>query len=547
MVGTKCMMKTFVRVFTLVLACLMCVAPIVACDSGNGGNKGDNSGMNTNAAYDENGLIWDDLASNNPNYLGEEINILHWNDSGYPEFVSDEITGDNVQDSVFKRNSAIEERLNVSLNFIGVQGANAKRASFVQRVDASRLGQSHDIDIVSSYSRTQGMLAVAGLLYNLNDMGLTDEQNHLNLNQPWWPADLQTTLSFGGSCYFLSGDISNAVLYNMTCVFFNKDRLNARFNEDAQAQGFDTAVDMLYDMVYLDSQNKTSDKQWTIDSMITLANDFCKGVTNEDKVENNTYGFVSVYYQLDGFYTGSNLRLVEKDDAAVLKISNDFGSTKTVALVKQLGDWVTSSTCLVESSNGQLGLDKNDYDVPGHMIPFMKNKALFTMCRSEMAGSKFAQQKGLSYGILPVPKYDAKQVNYYTCLGNPISIFGIFIDCVDPADGEVEAEKLSMLTAVLEVWASEGYRKCMPEIFYVNMMVKYSETEKESHMFQYVRNGIIFDLGRIFSDDLSYMSEMPSRAAATGSSWVSSHNQYRRSLDKKIADMVESFNEQGVF
>ena len=90
------MMKTFVKVLTLVLACLMCVAPIVACDSGNGGNNGGNGNMNTSAKVDDNGLVWDDLASNNPNYLGEEINILHWSDSGYPEFAQEEISGDNV-------------------------------------------------------------------------------------------------------------------------------------------------------------------------------------------------------------------------------------------------------------------------------------------------------------------------------------------------------------------------------------------------------------------------------------------------------------------
>ena len=533
-------MKIIVRMLALIMACLMCVVPVIACDEE---EQGGNNGGLVNNTQDENGLKMDDLPS--LNYLGETVNVLHWNDAGYHEFDEESITGDNVADAVYMRNDTVMSRLNIELNFIGEPGSNTKRAAFVKRVTSAVENSSHDFDIISSYSRTQGMLAVAGHLYNLNDLG-KDVHSYINLNQPWWPADITETLSFGSSCYFLSGDISTAVLYNMTCVFFNKKQLNAKFNETAQEQGFESAVDMLYDMVYLqDKQDKT--KNWTIDRMIEISNEFCDGVDNSGKaVQDGRYGFVSIYFQMDGFYTGSNLRLVDQDPEDLLVISRDFTSSKTVALVKKLGTWVTSETCLVETSNGQLGLDSNEFNCPGYAIPFMKQNALFMMCRAEVAGNTLSRLKNFSYGILPIPKYNDSQLNYYTCLGNPISIFGIFIDCIDPSEGDVEAEKLSMLTAVLECWASEGYRKTTPEIFYVNMMVKWSESPKEADMFQYVRNGIVFDLGRIFSDDLSYMSEMPSRAAATNSSWINAYGAYKNQLNKKMENMVESFREQGV-
>ena len=98
-----------------------------------------------------------------------------------------------------------------------------------------------------------------------------------------------------------------------------------------------------------------------------------------------------------------------------------------------------------------------------------------------------------------------------------------------------------MLTAVLECWASESYSLITPEIFEVDMQLKYADTQYETDMFEYVRGTVTLDLGRIFTNDLSYMSELPSHAACNGAEWSSAYGQYRESLDEKLAQLVESF------
>ena len=143
-----------------------------------------------------------------------------------------------------------------------------------------------------------------------------------------------------------------------------------------------------------------------------------------------------------------------------------------------------------------------------------------------------------SVGCVPVPKYNDKQLNYYTGMGNPWSIYGIFVDFDDRGD---KAATLTMLSAVMECWASEGYRLTTPEIFEVNFQLKYSEGQDETDMYEYVRSGITFDLGKIFAGELNNMCELPSKAIQTNSSWSSTYKAYERSIHASLAQIVENF------
>ena len=98
-----------------------------------------------------------------------------------------------------------------------------------------------------------------------------------------------------------------------------------------------------------------------------------------------------------------------------------------------------------------------------------------------------------------------------------------------------------MLSAVLECWASEGYRLTTPEIFEVNMQLKYSAGQDETDMFEYIRSGIVFDLGKIFGFDLNSISELASSTIVAGSSWSSCYKQYVKSINSSLDKLVENF------
>jgi hypothetical protein len=78
-------------------------------------------------------------------------------------------------------------------------------------------------------------------------------------------------------------------------------------------------------------------------------------------------------------------------------------------------------------------------------------------------------------------------------------------------------------------------------IFEQNMKYRYTPDSvgkgDSARMFDIIRESIAFDLGRIFSDILSFMSEMPSKAASTSSSWASTKAQYERTLKRSMSDL----------
>lgn len=519
-------MKTFARILSLVLACVMCLFVVVACKKDD-----DNGGSTYDPTKDDYGRLKDDLDKYNLNYTGEVITTLYWSDVEKQEYESEGLSGDNVNDAIFQRNQNIQSRLNVELAWASTPGNVQKRASFVKKVNEDKEAGNTSYDLISSYSRTEGMLAISGLLIDLKDIGEVSTSyltafNEPATQKPWWPKTLVDTVSIGDSVYFLSGDCSTNVLHLMYTMYFNKDLLNRYHNNEAQADGFEDATAYLYDLVYKG--------KWTIDKLIDLTSGINTSTDGEKNVS-QTFGFCTVNYHIDAFYSGANMRYVEHgktQDDPLLYISKDYGSRKTVQLVDKLGKWLTSEDCWA------LGTDSSGT----YAQPFREGRALFCQNRAYFAENSLVNIKGLKYGLVPTPKYDEKQLNYYTIEANPFSLYGIYVNA--PIRDSKE-ETWSMLSAVLECWCSEGYRLTTPEIFEVNMQLKYSETQDETNMFEEVRAAIIFDLGRIFTNDLSFMSELPSNCALIGGNWSTSYAAYKKVLNKQIATICEKLQGWG--
>ncbi len=505
-------MKTFARLLALLLALITCVSMFAACDQDGDGDGGSSDSGVIDDAYDVNGRLKDDLPSD-LNFEGEVIKVLGWN-SEDPEFEVETKTGDVVEDAIYDRNDRIEERLNVELKWYSQNGAGgSETTAFTQHVEAQFNTGTKMYDIIASYSRTMGVLAVQGFLYNLATI---EEDNYINLEQPWWPAQLVETVNFGDAYYFISGDMATSVLYMMHMIYFNKDLYKRYGVQDTD----------LYQLVY--------DGKWTLDKMIELTSQrYVDSDSTPGASANDTYGFISLHYICDSFYPGSNLRLVDDDDDDMLVISADYGSAKTVKLINKLGQWAATDDVWIHNSSKESSSTRSVTQAA-----FTSGRAFMTLQHSKV-GKNYA---GLTFGIglMPVPKYDESQVNYYTGMGNPWSIYGIFVDFDQRGDKDAT---LSMLTAVLECWASEGYRLTTPEIFEVNMQLKYSEGQDETNMFEYIRSGITFDLGKIFSAELSNMCEKTSYAICENASWSSTYAAYKTSLSKQLAQIVENFRQ----
>ncbi len=507
-------MKLFARVICLLIACLTVLALVVACDEGTTGPQYKDPTKDRNGRLKDDLPDMDDDPSNDHliNFDGEVINLMYWSDVEQPEFEQAEITGDNVRDAIYDRNLNVESRLNIDLNFIPVEVyRGVPTGSFLKHISSIADAGTQDYDIIATHSRAQGSLAVQGYLYNIAAI----ENSYIDLEKPWWPDQLVETVSFGNNdYYFISGDMSTNTLHNMHAMFLNKNMFE------------ELEIELPYDTV--------REGKWTVDKLIEITSGVYEDVDGDNVVSTgDRFGFTALHYVADSFYTAANLRYIEDSATDTLIVSPNYGSAKTVKLINKLGAWASTDSVWISS----IPTHTNDEQSATRKF-FAKDQALIWMEHAFVVEVETRDAKDLSYGLVPNPKYDEKQLNYYTGMGNPFSLYGIFFDFDDRGDKDAT---LQMFSAVFECYASEAYRLTTPEVFEVNMQLKYSEGQDETDMFEIVRLGVVFDLGKIFGEELDLMSEKPSNAIAANASWSSTYKSYKKSIENKLKTIVDNF------
>ncbi len=538
-------MKNTVRVICLLLACLFCLLAVSAC---NNNKKKKQGGYDVNVRVDENGVRWaedewgtwrvyDNLPDEELNY-DQPISMLYWL-GGPKEFEQTEEVDDDALSSIYKRNMAIQDRLDVELVFSSEPGDSGDINTYVARVQRAKDSGTHDFDLLAAYARAGAKMVINDLLWNLSGI----ENSYIELSKPWWPSNIVDNLSMDGNLYFVSGDMSTSTIYNMQNIYFNKKLVNAKLQGEAEEyfaknghvktaetvskenpEGGNTASNMIYEMVYAG--------KWTIDDFIRLSSDAYEDTLGDGLTGDDTYGFTGSDYQMVPIYCGCNLRMIESTtDGSGLKISDDWSSSKTIKLIAKLNGLLSSNDY------------HNRYKTGTSMMkPFTNGKCFFSMYYMSYAGSTLVNSaKVPAYGVLPSPKWDTNQKNYYTSIGNEFSLYSIFNDFDTRGDEEAT---LTMFTAVLECWASEGFRKTTPVIFELGMKLKASPTQCEADMCEIIRSSIEFDLGRVLGfvlDPSGYfsMDTQVMYAAIDGTPWSTVVNQNLSAIQTNLADFVK--------
>ena len=273
--------STLLRVIAMMLVAMMMLSAFVACaDTGSGETTTDPSSAQTQAPTEEstadpnkdaNGYLKDDLPEDLK--FDEEITLLVWDDVEHEEFevAYEDLSGDIVEQSLYDRNSKVEERLGLTLQFIRVDGNADNRTNWNTYVNNSVSISAREFDIVASYSLSVTLNAVNGLLYNMLD----DECEYLNFDQPWWSQLLLEQATFGDNLYFASGDISRNALEMMYVCYAN--------------------TNLLAEYQLQNPQELVEPGDWTYDKFFEMCQGVYKddgdGIKNCDNHSGDTFGF----------------------------------------------------------------------------------------------------------------------------------------------------------------------------------------------------------------------------------------------------------------
>ncbi len=504
----------YLRLACVVIAALMLLCTFVACaDSGddqpdgadtttptvgNSNNPGgeDQPTETTPSDVDENGLKKDDIPED-LKFTGKTITMLTWSDVEHEEFLIEEQTGDNVADAIFYRNLTVEERLGITMGFVSTEGNADNVAPWTKYVQTSIQAGGGEFDVIAGYSLSQASAASKGLLYDLLDDGC----DNINFENPWWPNKLIDEATINNKLYFASGDISANALYMMYVVFVNTKILT------------DLGLESVYSLV--------DNNQWTYDKFIEMCNNvYIDQDGSGDKSEGDRFGYMSSGIHVDPWFYGSGALIVDKDAQGNLQFSETFKSERTISALEKV------NTLLWNTSDGIYTSKVR------HQEEFNNGNLLFASDRCRIAITKFLSED-LEYSVVPFPKYDSEQKNYVTVMGNPFTLYALPIDSKD--------DELPMLSAFLEVYASESYRQLTPQLFEVSLKVKYTQDNDAARMYDIIRESLCFDIGRIFSDALIGQGAWRNAVKNNMNNWASAAKQYERVMNKKLGTLIEAY------
>ncbi len=437
--------------------------------------------------YDEDGYLKDSLPVQTD--LGVTLGMLYWSDVENTEFfVEESETNSLVDNAISTRNSKVEARLGVTIEYYGTPGNASNRASYIAKIRTA-YASDNPYDIYAGYTLAMATAATSGFCSNLLDY------DTLDFTAPWWPQKLITESTINNKLFFATGDLSTNLLYMMYVMYFNKDILEQY------------ALESPYNCV--DSNT------WTYDKMIEMAHAL-DGLQNTD---DPYYGFTANTMHTDPFFYGAGLRTLDRDADGTPIISELFNSERTQNVVTLIESFLSDAISLVGSAC-------ND--------TFKSGRAMFLMSRARFA-SQHLGDASFGYGIAPIPKYTADQDTYSTCLGFPCTYYAI-------SGAAQHAEEAAM---TLECLSSEGYRTITPTLFEVTMKVRYTDDPIAAQTFDMAREGVSFDLGRTYSDALGNLTYSIFRQCICkgNPNFVRAYNLSADQLQSKLEEMVKAFEQ----
>ena len=422
-------------------------------------------------------------------YNGETIHIVKNPLVLMPEFNTEELTGEVVDDALYNSYIAVCNRLNVDFNLIDVESSNSKQAAYVSAITKSVQSGSGAYDFISGYSMCFATLAAQGML---NDLLQTD---YIDMEKPWWSSQLLKQSVVNKKLYFATGDISNQLLYNMVVTFFNKNLLT-EYNLDSP-----------YEFVYA--------HEWTLDKLAEL----CKGVYTDLNGDGKAggedrYGFSSSPVFTDAFWFSAGLTYIDINGDGVPVISESLTSERAADLVAKLQSMLGDGTNDLSTTFGS----------------FDTGNVLFHS--NEMLMAPWAYRDlPFDFGVVPVPTY-SEDDEFSTCASFTYTLYGIPLDARDP----------DMSSAVLEAIAYEGSKTVTPAVFQTDMKLKYTHDEDSIRMLDIIRDSINFDFGRVFNSMLSSVTYTMFRGVVNGTgNWASTLASNLKLLDKQLGKLLDKF------
>jgi len=386
------------------------------------------------------------------NFGGAVLNF-YTSGGGTGDFFAEEETGDILQDAIYKRNTTVEERLNIKINLIN-ETEDTWGNTPVDKARASVMAGDNAYDVMIGHSVRWPILSLEGYLLNISTVP------YLKLSEPWWSDNVIQQFTIGGNLNFIVGDIAKSFYSYTSAILVNK----------TLARKYD--LPDMYEIVF--------DNKWTFDFLGEFVKNIYRDVDGNGVMDaNDEYGF---HFQFHNITTSA----FDVFNAHMIKISSD-GYPNLDPDYEKL---VIITEKLYELAYNNPGVVHDIYRHEEYPV-----NEIFLDGRTMMIPSALGQGTSPGYrdfndlGIIPYPKYDEYQDKYYSSALTSVSLMCVPIDC----------RKTDVVGAFMEAAASDGYKNIIPVFFDTVMKVKVARDEPTEKMIDIIRIGALISFEKIYS------------------------------------------------
>jgi ABC-type sugar transport system, periplasmic component len=443
----------------LALTALLLISTIVACSDNS--SKPD-TGNENNTAVDETTvtettLLYPELDPQD--FGGVEFRVLtqprelwaDWEDWGHRDISAVEPNGDIINDAVYARNLKIEEKYNVKVT-------EYKNDGFDSVVKNTVMAGDNAYELICPPTLTLVSFAQNGYLYNLFNVP------YIDLSMPWYDQSAVRDLVVGDYLYGITGDLILLDNDATTAMIFNKQVLE------------DYSLGSPYDYV--------NNGQWTMDKLIEMTQAISEDLNGDGElyILDDKFGTI---VQDDAFYSflaGTGERIVSTDAEGYPYIS--FGSDKTYAALDKIITLMYDKDHVVNlhTYGGKFLI----YQWQTEM--FSLNRVLFSWIRMRVVET--LRNMETDFGILPVPKYDEAQKEYFS-LVNPYTSTTFAIPISNP--------NIEMAGMIIEDLSAESMYTLSPAYYDLNLGTKFIRDNESSEMLDIIFKSTLYEIGEIYA------------------------------------------------
>ena len=477
------------KMISLLLA-LFCLMAVLACctkpgDSDDGTNGGTAGTQADDGRYHAN--VPDKTFDGQTFIIMGRARDASWGEMG---LFSDGADGTVLNDAVYDRNMKVVDDYGIDLQFTEVSDSATSNGVFYNMLVTNAMTGDHIADICAAGLIDACSLIAQNMFVDLETLPYVD------LTAPWWQQKLNESVKLLNRQYFGFNDMMLNDKCDTYLIYFNKTNFD------------DNDLEYPYQMV--------KDGTWTNDKMLEYVrnygadlngNGFCDP---EDKI-----GYA--YLLNDTFYVGAGITGAALDGEGYPYLVEH--TEKHADIFDDIKTLVTGSTFNAHAF-GDLDTARAIFDDDGLFLNFHMLHMMDIAANYES-----------NVGIVPCPKYDENQTEYYSRAGYNGAT------CITVLSSTPDLERAGIL---LEVFSAESKNYISPAFYEKLFTDRYTNDDESKEMLSIVIESEIIDLDQVFKWGELLVATSSAAARGTGNS-ATLYGRLSQMAQSKLDQTIDSY------